>query len=63
MHKVPAHIWRTVDGRYVETGHVDAAVLAYAKGDEVDDKTAHELGLIKQAQPAANKARAKPNDK
>jgi hypothetical protein len=28
------HIWRTLDGRYVPTGHIDAAVLVAAPGDE-----------------------------
>jgi hypothetical protein len=34
MQYATKHIWQTVDGRYVPTGHLDAAVLAAAPGDE-----------------------------
>jgi hypothetical protein len=33
--KTTQHVWRTEDGRYVPNGHPDAAILAYATGDEV----------------------------
>lgn len=72
MFKVESHIWRTAAGELVEHGHPDAAVLAYAKGDQVVDELAAKDGLSrfskkaapkaedKAMPPPANKAAAKP---
>lgn len=66
--KADRHYWATTDGRLVPTGHPDAGVLTYPKGDDIPDDVAQELGLIESA-PAkqatakpADKARAKPTD-
>lgn len=73
--KAPHHLWRTADGRLVQTGHLDAEVLAYPAGSEIPDDEARKLGLLdekkpakadadtKQATPAANKQRGKAADK
>lgn len=45
MFHVDKHIWRTADGRLVPTGHADAAVLAYAAGQDVTDDEARRLEL------------------
>ena len=37
------HYWRTADGRLVETGHLDAEILAYPAGSEIPDDVAQEL--------------------
>jgi hypothetical protein len=65
MFKVKRHLWRTADGRLVETGHPDAAVLAFTAGQEIPDETAHREGLLppKQAAKPADKQAAKPADK
>jgi len=39
------HWWRTADGRLVPHGHEDALFLAYAKGIEVPDHLAEQIGL------------------
>jgi hypothetical protein len=65
MH-VPHHVWRTADGRYVPTGHPDAAVLAHAAGDDVADSLAHEIGLaayLGEGAAASGKSAGKPQDK
>lgn len=62
------HYWRTADGRLVPTGHVDAQVLAYPKGDDIPDDVATELGLLdppsnkQTAAKPADKARTRPTD-
>lgn len=61
------HYWRTADGRLVGTGHPDAEILAYPKGDPLPEDVARDLGLLdppaKAAVKPADKARAKPADK
>jgi hypothetical protein len=73
------HWWRTADGRLVPHGHPDALFLAYAKGIEVPDHLAEQIGLApavrafaradvpdepgKQASPPADKMSARPADK
>lgn len=64
------HYWSTADGRFVPTGHVDAEILAYAKGDDLPDDVALAVGLLdppkpaaKQADRAADKSRARSADK
>ena len=58
-------IFRARDGRPVPEGHEDAAVLAYAPGDEVPDVVLEQLAAevagvvaaeVKQAKAPANKA-------
>ena len=65
--KTPEHIWRTADGRHVPHGHPDAAILAYPAGDEVPDglvvEGAAEPEPPKAAPKAANKSRARAEDK
>lgn len=65
--KIEKHVWKTADGGLVPDGDPDAAFLEYPAGTEMGDDRARELGLLdeepKRAQPAANKARSKPNDK
>lgn len=62
MFKVEKHVWRTVSGQMVGTGHPDAAVLVYAAGDQIPDDEAERVGL--KAKPAhADKAAPKPQDK
>ena len=66
MYKVPQHIWRTQDGALVPSGHPDAAILAYAAGDELSDHDAEAKGLLAvypEEKKAAKKAVAKPADK
>jgi hypothetical protein len=45
-YRVPEHIWRTTDGRLVLTGDPAAAVLAYARGDEMSDDEARRRGIV-----------------
>ncbi len=45
-YRVPAHVWRTTDGRLVKSGHPDAAVLAYAAGDEMSEDEAKRRGIV-----------------
>ncbi|WP_327047284.1 hypothetical protein OG320_05165 [Microbispora sp. NBC_01189] len=66
-------VWRTADGDLVDDGHPDAAVLAYAAGDELTAADAERYGLRdKQADepetsedkpeaPAAKRARRPAN--
>lgn len=62
--RAETHIWKTGDGRHILDGnHPDAALLAYAAGDEVPDKVIAELTDAKQRTPQANKSRPKPADK
>jgi hypothetical protein len=62
-------LWRTRDGeRFVRDGDPDAAILAYAAGDEIakadEDKVPGNQSAEEKAKPAsANKARRKPADK
>lgn len=56
------HIWRTSDGRHVLDGHPDAAILAYAAGDQIPDHVADEVGVKMAARPE-DKAKPKPEDK
>lgn len=56
------HYWRTADGRLVPTGHLDAEVLVYAKGDELPDDAARQAGLLDPPKPAAKQAE-RPADK
>jgi len=60
-------IWRTSDGKHVLDDDPAAALLAYTPGDDVPDEVVNELTgdtkPVKQARPAANKARSKPADK
>lgn len=75
--KADRHYWRTADGRYVETGHLDAEVLAFPAGSDLPDELARELGLFgdepkkakqaaaeeKQAPAPATKQRSRSADK
>lgn len=68
MYRVPRHIWRTHDGALVPHGHPEAAVLAYAEGDELTDHDAQARGLLdvypdKAVSKPADKAVRKPADK
>ncbi len=45
-YRVPEHIWRTGDGRLVLTGHPDAAILAYPRGDEMSEDEARRRGIV-----------------
>jgi hypothetical protein len=45
-YRVPEHVWRTRDGRLVLTGHPDAAILAYPRGDEMSEDEARRLGIV-----------------
>lgn len=45
-YRVPEHIWRTRDGRLVLSGDVDAAILAYARGDEMSEDEARRRGIL-----------------
>jgi hypothetical protein len=65
MFKVERHLWRTADGRLVQGGHPDAAVLAYTAGQEVPDDIARRDGLlpVKSKAKPADKAAARPADK
>ncbi len=45
-YRVPEHIWRTIDGRLVLTGDTDAAILAYARGDEMSEDEARRRGIV-----------------
>jgi len=68
MFRVPRHIWKTADGVLVPHGHPDAAILAYAEGDELTDHDAQARGLTtvypEKAKPKpADKAVRKPADK
>lgn len=57
-------LWRTKDGGLVRDGDPDAAVLAYAAGDEIAKADADKLPAEGKAKAAAaNKARAKAADK
>lgn len=56
--RVPEHIWRTRDGRLVLSGHPDAAILAYAPGDEFTAGDARQRGIIDAL--AGKAARDKP---
>jgi hypothetical protein len=62
-------LWRTRDGEgLVLDGDPDAATLAYAPGDEIAQADVDKVPAEKQAAPkakapAANKARAKADDK
>lgn len=63
---VTEHVWRTNDGRYVPTGHPEAAFLAYAPGQEVADREAQRIGLVdylKSRSLPQDKAIARPMDK
>lgn len=62
MFRVERHVWRTADGRLVEHGHPDAAVLAYAAGQDVPDAEAERSGLKAMRKPL-DKARARAADK
>lgn len=53
-------LWRTEDGRLVEEGHPDAALLAYGDGDELSDE---DKKAVKQVAKPANKQARKPADK
>lgn len=59
---IESHLWETADGRLVETGHPDAAVLAYPAGTEISDEEAEKRGLKKADKPADKQA-AKSQDK
>jgi hypothetical protein len=59
MFTVERHIWRTASGELVEHGHPDAAVLAYAAGDQVPDEIAAKDRLSR----FAKKSTPKPEDK
>jgi hypothetical protein len=59
--KAETRIWKTNDGRHVLDGDRDAAVLAFAVGDDVPDEVVAEL--TDDVKPAAKKAQAKPADK
>lgn len=59
-------IYRTVDGRHVEEGHVDAAFLAYSQYDDVPDDVLADLGkkpAPKQAAKSADKSRRPSRNK
>lgn len=64
-YRVPEHIYRTRDGRLVLHGDLDAAVLAYARGDEMSEDEARQRGIIdavagKPAKDRTPKQAAKP---
>lgn len=61
--RADGRIWRTARGALVADGHPDAAFLAYAEGDEITAGDAALLAEAKQASPAPNKAKAKPDTK
>lgn len=46
MYTVPNHIWRTADGRLVPHGDLEAAFLAFPKGEELTDHDAKEKGVL-----------------
>jgi hypothetical protein len=46
LYEVPQHLWRTKDGRLVESGHVAAEQLAYARGDQIPIEKAVAEGLV-----------------
>lgn len=63
MYKTDKHLWRTARGdRLVETGHPEAAVLAYPAGTEIPDSEAAKHGLKATSKPA-DKAVEKAADK
>lgn len=62
MFTVEKHLWRTEDGRLVETGHPDAAVLAFAAGTELADAVAEQQGLKSKPKPS-DKAMPAPSNK
>jgi hypothetical protein len=45
-YRVPEHVWRTNDGRLVLTGDPDAAILAYARGDQMSEDEAGRRGIV-----------------
>lgn len=64
-YRVPEHIWRTKDNRLVLTGDPDAAVLAYARGDEMSEDEARRRGIVdavagKRARYKSEKPAPKP---
>lgn len=70
MFTVESNLWRTASGDLVETGHPDAAVLAYPSGTKLPDDVADREGLKakprsqdKAAAKSADKAVSKPADK
>lgn len=44
-YSVPKHIWRTADGRLVADGDLEAAFLAYPRGEELSDHDAEAKGV------------------
>lgn len=70
MQYATKQIWQTVDGRYVPTGHPDAAVLAASFGDEepvdfkgfaddVETKPVSAVGEEPKAAPATEKRQSR----
>lgn len=61
-YRVPEHIWRTKDNRLVLTGDLDAAFLAYARGDEMSEEVARERGILDvvAGKSAVREVKAKP---
>lgn len=64
-YRVPEHIWRTRDNRLVLTGDPDAAILAHARGEEMAEERARELGILdavagKPVRVSNDKPAAKP---
>jgi hypothetical protein len=62
LFKIERHLWRTKDGRrLVPTGDVDAAFLAYARGDQIPEEQARREGLL-PAKRGKGAAKAEPED-
>lgn len=61
IHEGPS-LYRTADDVVVEEGDARAAFLLVADGGTLDDETAAKYGL-KAKHPAANKAKAAPENK
>lgn len=63
VYTVPKHIWRTADGRLVPDGDLEAAFLAYPKGDELSDHDAEAQGVLGVYPEPSTKAVAEHGDK
>lgn len=62
--KIPAHMWRTADGRLVPTGHLDAEILAYPAGTELtEDEIEKDPVLAKMLKAYRSKAKSSDTTK
>ncbi len=51
MAEATVHVWKTTDGRLVLAEDPDAAILAYAPGDEVQAKDAEAVSALLKGEP------------